>query len=357
MRQLDKLTSEAMAQSINEPAIMENTSKGFKNTITKFGTAVVFGVLTLAVTGMTNNAYATDGQAFSIATGVSGLVGMASNGSLPSNLPPICANVQGKNGWAVAGGGTAGALLGSNVGKGNGTRLGTALFSLVGAGIANGVEDQRIQRECDAIVLRYKQQQEQEQQYRQQYRQYNQNPATPTADILYQANTANGQSFFVTTETSPGLLALTGNREGIIDPISNRVIYNGIKESLDNLNVAYSKLDNVSKRYLKTVNGTEAEIFNPNPQTDSNYRNSTQVGQLKTEYDKAYDNFAAKRGVAAHILDEASARNYNLGEFANYAPLFQTPQSAKVTYSSVYHKPFENKFANDIKMSNGSSMR
>lgn len=357
MIQVDKLTSETMAQSINEPAILENTSNSFKTKVAKLGTAMVFGVLALGVTGMTNNAYATDGQAFSVATGVSGLVGMASNGSLPSNLPPICANIQGKNGWALAGGGTAGALLGSNIGKGNGSRWATVAGTLLGAGIANGVEDQRIQRECDAIVLRYKQQQEQEQQYRQQNRQYNQNNATPTPDILYQANTANGQSFFVTMETSPGMLALTGNREGIIDPISNRAIYNGVKESLDNLNVAYSKLDNVSKRYLKLVNGTEDEIFNPNPQANSNYRNTTQVGQLKTEYDKAYDSFAYKRGVAAHILDEASARNYNLSEFANYAPLFQTPQSAKVTYSTVYHKPFENKFANDIKMSNGSSMR
>lgn len=353
MKQLDKLTSEAIAQSINEPAIFENTSTAFKTKIAKIGSVVALGVLTLGITGMTTEAHAMDGKSFGVATGVSGLVGMASNGSLPKDLPPICSNIQGKNGWSLAGGGTAGALLGSNIGKGSGSKWGTAIGSLIGVGIANGVEEQRIKRECDAIVMRF----QQEQQQQQQYRQHNQNSATPTPDILYQANIASGQSFFVTMETSPGMLALTGNREGIIDPLTNRVVYNGIKESLDNLNVAYSKLDTASKQYLKAVNGTEEEVFNPNPQTNSNYRNDTKVGQLKTEYDKAYNNFAYKRGVAAHILDEASARNYNLSEFSNHASLFQTPHSAKVTYSSVYNKPFENRFANDIKVSNGSNMR
>lgn len=351
MKQLDKLTSEALAQSINEPAIVENTSKPFQVKLAKLGAVVVFGMLTLGITGMTTQAHAMDGQAFGVATGAMGLVGMANNGSLPKDLPPICANVQGKNGWAITGGGTAGALFGSNIGKGSGSKWATVAGTLMGAAIANGVEDQRIKRECDAIVLRFQQQQQQDQQYRQQqYRQYNQNPATPSADILYQANTANGQSFYVTMDNSPGMLALTGNREGIIDPLSNATIYNGVKQSLENLNVAHAKLDNISKRYLKAVNGTEEEIFNPNPETNSNYRNSTQVGQLKTEYDQAYNNFATKRGVAAHILDEASARNYNLSEFSNYAPVFQVPQSAKVTYSSVYHKGFENRFANDIKV-------
>lgn len=351
MKQLDKLTSEAMAQSINEPSLFQNFSAGFTTKLAKLGSAAVFGVLALGVTGMTTEAHAMDSQAFGVATGVSGLIGMASNGSVPNNLPPECAQVQGKNGWSLAGGGTAGALLGSNIGKGSGSKWATAVGALVGTGIANGVEEQRIQRECQAIISRLQQQQQQQQQYRQP--QYNQNNNTPTADILYQAQTPNGQNLFVTIENSPGLLAITGNRQGVIDPHSSPVVYNGVKQSLDNLNNAYHNLNNVSKRYLSLVNGTEEEIFNPNPETNSNYRNSTQVGQLKTEYDKAYNNYAAKRGVAAHILDEASARNYNLNEFSGAAPLFQTPQSARVTYSAVYNKSFENRYANDIKIGNG----
>lgn len=352
MKQLDKLTSEAMAQSINEPSLFENFSNGFRNKLTKLGTAAVFGILALGVTGMTTEAHAMDSQAFGVATGVTGLIGMANNGSLPSNLPPECANVQGKNGWAIAGGGTAGALLGSNIGKGNGSKWATVVGTLLGAGIANGVEDQRIQRECQAIIARNQQQM---QQMQQQYRtpQYNQNPATPTADILYQANTPNGNSFFVTMDNSPGMLAITGNRQGMIDPHTTPVVYNGVKQSLDNLSTAYVNLDNISKKYLRTINGTEEEIFNPNPETNPNYTNGTQVSQLKADYDKAYNAFAIKRGIAAHILDEASVRNYNLNEFSGAATLFQVPQSAKVTYSSVYHQAFQNRFANDIKAGTG----
>lgn len=352
MKQLDKLTSEAMAQSINEPSLFENFATGFKSKLVKLGSVAVFGMLALGVTGMASEAHAMDSQAFGVATGVSGLVGMANNGSVPNNLPPECANVQGKNGWSIAGGGTAGALLGSNIGKGSGSKWATVAGTLLGAGIANGVEDQRIQRECQAIIARNQQQQ---QQMQQQYRtpQYNQNPATPTADILYQGNSTNGQSFFVTVDNSPGMLALTGNRQGMIDPHTTPVIYNGVKQSLDNLSSAYVNLDNISKKYLRTVNGTDEEVFNPNPETNSNYRNNTQVAQLKAEYDKAYNTYAAKRGIAAHILDEASVRNYNLNEFSAAVPLFQVPQSAKVTYSSVYQKGFENRYANDIKVQNG----
>lgn len=351
MKQLDKLTSETMAQSINEPSLFENFSTSFTTKLAKLGSAAVFGMLALGVTGMTTEAHAMDGQAFGVATGISGLVGMASNGSVPNNLPPECAQVQGKNGWSLAGGGTAGALLGSNIGKGSGSKWATGLGTLIGVGVANGNEEQRMQRECQAIISRLQQQQQQQPQYRQP--QYNQNNNTPTADILYQAQTPNGQNLFVTVENSPGILAITGNRQGMIEPQNSPVVYNGVKQSLDNLSASYANLDNISKRYLRTVNGTEEEIFNPNPENNTNYRNSTQVSQLKAEYDKAYNNYAAKRGVAAHILDEASARNYNLSQFSEAAPLFQVPQSAKVTYSSVYHKSFENRYANDIKVGNG----
>lgn len=349
MKQLDKLTSEAMAQSINEPSLFENFAKGFKSKLIKLGSAAVFGMLALGVTGMASEAHAMDSQAFSVATGVSGLVGMANNGSVPNNLPPECANIQGKNGWAIAGGGTAGALLGSNIGKGTGAKWATGLGALAGAAIGNGVEDQRMQRECQAIIARNQQQQ---QQMQQQYRtpQYNQNPATPTADILYQANTTNGQSFFVTFDNSPGILALTGNRQGMIDPHSVPLIYNGVKQSLENLKASNINADNISKELIRTINGTDEEIFNPNPQT--NYRNNTKIEQLTVKYNNAYNDLAAKRGIAAHIADEATIRNINLDEFKEYAPFFQIPQSVKVTYSSVYHKPFENRYANDIKVGN-----
>lgn len=352
MKQLDKLTNEALAQSVNDPSLFDNFSMGFKKTLIKLGTVAVFGVLTLGVTGMAMEAHAMDGQAFGVATGVSGLVGMASNGSVPNNLPPECANVQGKNGWTLAGGGTAGALLGSNIGKGSGSKWATVVGTLVGTGIANGVEDSRIQRECQVIVSRNLQQQ---QQLQQQYNtpRYNQNNNTPTSDILYQAQAPNGQNIFVTVENSPGLLSLTGNRQGVIDPHSTPVIYNGVKQSLDNLGNAYVVLDNASKRYLRLINGSEEEVFNPNPDSNNNYRNNTQVSQASAEYDRAYNSYAGKRGIAAHILDEASARNYNLNEFSGSTPLFQVPQSAKVTYSTVYHKSFENRYANDIKVSNG----
>jgi uncharacterized protein YcfJ len=350
MKQLDKLTSEAMAQSINEPSLFENFSNSFKSNLAKLGNAAVFGMLALGITGMTTEVHAMDSQAFAVATGVTGLVAMANNGSIPNNLPPECANIQGKNGWVITSGGTSGALLGSNIGKGNGTKWATVAGTLLGAGIANGVEEQRIQRECQAIIARN---QQQIQQMQQQYRtpQYNQNVATPTADILYQANTINGQNFFVTVENSPGILALTGNRQGIINPHTSPIIYNGIKQSLENLSNAYAHLDSISKKYLNIINGTEEEIFNPNPETNYNYRNNTQIFQLKSEYERAYNTYAVKRGIAAHILDEASARNYNLNEFSEAISLFQVPQSAKVTYSSVYQKPFENRYANDIKVS------
>lgn len=352
MKQLDKLTNEALAQSVNDPSLFDNFSMEFKKTLIKLGTVAVFGVLTLGITGMTTEAHAMDGQSFGVATGISGLVGMASNGSVPNNLPPECANIQGKNGWTLAGGGTAGALLGSSIGRGSGSKWATVVGTLVGTGIANGSEEARMQRECQVIISRNEQQ---NQQMQRNYRtpQYNQNSNTPTSDILYQAQTTNGQNIFVTVENSPGLLSLTGNRQGVIEPYSNPVIYNGVKQSLDNLSTAYVNLDNASKKYLRLVNGTDEEVFNPNPELGNNYRNNTQVSQASTEYDRAYNSYAGKRGIAAHILDEASSRNYNLNEFSGSTPLFQVPQSAKVTYSTVYHKSFENRYANDIKVGNG----
>lgn len=348
MKKLDKLANETLAQSINEPSIFDNLSSGFKKKVMNLGTAITFGVLALGVSGFANQAHAMDTQSFGVVTGITGLMGMANDGKVPNNLPPECASVQGKSGWKVTAGGATGALLGSNIGQGSGTKWATALFGLAGAGMANGAEDQRIQRECQAIIARN---QQQAQQMQQQYQgpQYHQAAATPTADILYQANTTNGQSFFVTVDNSPGLMAITGNKQGIIDPHSNGTIYNGVRQSLDNLNVAYQNLDRASKRYMSLVNGTEEEIFNPNPSAQSDYRNNSQVSQAVSDYDKAYNAYAAKRGIAAHILDEAAVRNYNLNEFNNASTLFQTPQSAKVTYSAVYHKPFENRFANDIK--------
>lgn len=349
MKKLDKLANEVMAQSINEPSLFDNFSIGFQNSLRKLGTFAVFGVLTLGVVGMATEAQAMDNQSFGVATGISGLLGMATNGSVPNNLPPECAHIQGKNGWAVTGGGTAGALLGSNIGKGNGSKWATVAGTVLGVGIANGSEEQRIQRECAAIVARNQQQNMQQQQYMQQNTpNYNQNSATPTADILYQANPSSGQSFFVTLDNSPGLLSITGNRQGVIDPQTSPVVFNGVQKSLDNLRIAHINLDNVAKKYLRIVNRSEEEIFNPNPSSNTP-RNNNMVSQTIAEYDQAYNAYAAKRGIAASILDEASARNYNLNGFSGSISFFQVPQSAKVTYSTAFQKPFENRYANDIK--------
>ena len=346
MTKLDKLQNEALAQSLNDPSLFSNFTKTLQTKFVKVGTAVVFGALALGTTGM---AHAMDSDSFQTATGLSGIIGIVSNGGGTQNLPPECANVQGTNGWMIAGGGTAGALAGSNIGRGNGTKLATVLGTVVGMGAANASEQNRIQREC-ANIIQQKQQQQYQNQYQNQnqYRNYNQNPATPTSDILYQAKMPDGNSYFVTVDNSPGLMAINGNRQGVMDPHSNPTVYSGVKQSLDNLNAAYVNLDQVSKQYIQTINGSEADVFNPNPDLNP-YKNQTKLSQLSSQYDQAYNQYARVRGVATHILDEATARNYNLNEFGTASPLFQVPNSAKVTYANVYHQAFQNRFANDIK--------
>lgn len=347
MRQLDKLTDEAMAQSLNDLTISENLSESFKNTLKNLGSKAVFGILALGITGLSPLAHGMDNKAFGWGLGASGLMGLANNNDLPQNLPPECRNIQGKSGWQIGGAGAAGALVGSNVGKGSGSKWAAALGTIMGTGLANNSEENRIRNECEAIINQINQQMQQH-----STPTHNKNFNTPTADILYEGRTVSGESLFITMDNSPGVLALKGNMQGEIDVFTNPTVLNGIQKSIENLNQSYINLENVSNKYIGTVNGTEKEIFNPNPDMKTNYRKSTAVSRIANDYEKNYNEYALKRGIAAHILDEAATRNYNLNQFRASINLFVTPKSAKVTYSSIHNKDFENRYANGINLPN-----
>jgi hypothetical protein len=353
MDKLNKLQNETLAQAAVSESISSNFSNGFKKKILNLGAAAFFGILALSGTGL---AHADD---FGAATGLSALTGVLINGQKPNNLPPECANVQGVNGWTVGGAGLAGSALGNNLGGGTGKTILTYGLGLLAASAVNNNEQQRITQQCNAIVAENQARINQQNQQRQQQNNYptnNHNNNTPTANILYQGISANGYSFYVTTENSPGLMALNGSRIGTLAPEGNSHVINGIQKSLNNLSNDYSNLDKAARNYLNIINGNgENQVDYFNPDINQNV-NSGRVIQNKVQFalqnfENAYNTYAKDRGIATHILDEAATRNYNLSNYSNYLPSFEPPQSAKVTYNSAYQKVLDNRYATGISTS------
>lgn len=345
---IEKLSASTLLQSIQDESILESFTDKFTSKITSTSKFLLTGMLMLGMAGFLTNANAYDGNSARVGMGVSGVMGTVLNGSGVENLPPECANIQGVNGWKVGGAGVAGSVAGASIGRGSGTKWATVALTAISSAAALSAENNRIQRECNAVLARIDMQNKKSL-YSSNQNQYNANynysalPSINPSDILYEYTTPNGNKGYATISNSPGLLAINGGRNGEININSNPTIYKGVSESLNNLAKAYENLNTASKAYISYSNGTDDEIFNPNPSANKN-NDTTKISVLKNQYNAAYDNYAERRGIAAHILDEASTRNYNLSDFKDSNILFVTPHTAKVTYQSVNGISFENKF-------------
>lgn len=382
MNKLNKLFNETLSQCVGTPEIADSFSDGLKSSIKKMGIATFVGFLALGSAGMAH----ADNTSNAL-IGLNGVGAILVDGARPAGLPPECANVQGVNGWKVAGAGTAAAYGFSNVGGGRGRKAAEILGTVVVGAAVLGQEEQRIENEC-ARIMAANRQNNQNYQNNQggsyQYQENNPNnayqygrpmqnnnyqnngnyqntnydtprynqPNLPTEPIFYQATDAQGRSFFVTYSTSPGLQALTGNRQGGDAIGSSPTIQRAVDGSLNALNNDYKKLDQASQNYLNLVNGRNSveDRYNMNNisgnsavKNSANYHQKIQ--QALREVDATYNQYVKDRGLTLVILDNAAGvDNKDLSQYREAAALFVPPQSAKVTYNSAYQQELPNRY-------------
>lgn len=397
MLKISKLYNDTLSQFVATPEIADSFSSGLKSKIQKLGAATFVGFLALGSAGMAH----ADSNTTNALMGLSAVGGIVVDGSRPSGLPVECTSNQvsnGVSGWKTGGAALIAAKALSYVGGGNGR----VAAQVVGAGAAGALvynsENERINNDCARYMAtgqvnnqnnqnnggtyqyqdnnpnnsyQYGGRSPQQNNYQNNngYQnnqngysdtpRYNQLP-TPTEPIFYQAVDSQGRSFFVTYSNSPGLQALTGNRQGGNDIGSNPTIKRAVEGNLNTLNNDYKRLEQASKNYLNLVNGKNSVedrydmnniTGNSNNQFQRNNSNYHQkIQQSLREFDSAYNQYSKDRGITLLVLDNAAGvDNKDLSQYQEAAQLFVAPQSAKVTYSNAYQKELPNRYPQGLK--------
>jgi uncharacterized protein YcfJ len=327
---LNKMSAETLSQMAANGDISDNFSKGLKNNFLKLGsTAVLAGLL--AMSG--GVAHAENGTRNTTLT-LAGLFGVATNGSKPADTYVDC-NVQGTSGMKVGAGGILGAIVGRQIGSGNGREVATVAGGILGAASAQASENDRIRRDCGRQI-------QQSQRNGTGIPVYATNNASPQSPILYEGRTIQGRSFYVTQASSPGIGGLQGRIVGQLNVEDDPLVRSAMEKCSVQLPMAYDQLDISSQKYTQVMSGgtTVARLSryavddnDVAPNSRLNQDNQMRLNQAKRDFDDAYSEYSRKRSVCASVSDNAVVDGYDISRYGRLLNYFTPPESATITYS------------------------
>ena len=151
---------------------------------------------------------------------------------------------------------------------------------------------------------------------------------------LYGGRTVNGASFMVTLADSPGIMALQGRLVGNRSIESEPVVKESLITNTQNVMNAYQVLDQTAQEYVRVISGgtTQGHLnkYSTNirdQQYNQGYRQ--ELENMKNNYERAFQNFAAERANAARVYDMAALDGYNITQFNGVIGSLIPPQSTK----------------------------
>lgn len=345
MKNTVQLGLEVLSQMVTDENIVKSIAAPLKKRISEMGIATF---LVLAATVSSGVAHADDkARARNLTLGASAFMGILVDGAKPKNLPIECYNIQGMNGWKVGGAGAAGGVFGNQIGNGSGNTIATTGLGFITSTIVASREQDRMVAECNNIL---RQKAEREAGYNSYNNGYS-NPqpiAYPTynpnqrfnavdADILYETKDFNGRPLLVTTDNSPGLDALKGNKVGNLSIESDPIVKRALDVSSDGLADSYRQLDESAKVLLNYMKGsasssqkivryaaTQDDLRAAEPIRRSNQND---LRRAREYYEASFINYAQKRSMAANIYDNAAVDGYNITHYKEVLTIMTPPES------------------------------
>lgn len=324
MSALRKIEAEILSQSLTQEAVKENLDSGVKNHLSKFGMAALLSTAAF---------FATDTKAMDNSLkgtlGAAAIAGVIANGS-NYDVPPGC-DVSGVNGWKVGGAGAVGAVVGNQVGGGNGKKIMTVLGGLFGASAAANSEVNRMQEECAKKGIYPPGQ--------------HFNNALKAEDIMYSGTqVTTGNQYVVTVGNSIGLAALAGKIQPPVpieraDPIVNQAL----SETARNLEAAYRQFEQTAQVFSQRIKGNPSSRYNVNQHNDYYAeQNRQQLEFMRQNFTEAHENFVTQRAMFVHMADTAVEDGVQVSNFKNTLNYIDSPQMAKVLYGNQYSNKYVN---------------
>lgn len=320
---LTKVSNQVISQMIGDEVISANISKKMFNRINKVGAGSVLAVALSVSSGMV---HADDSRKVLAGTvALSGIIGILRDGSKPADVPFDC-NVQGTSGYKVGGAGVAAAVLGNQIGGGNGKKILTFAGGFLAATAAQNVENDRIRGECLKAQANRQQAAYSNTNHQPNYLQYptSNNSALPQEMVLYAVEDQRGSVSYISMAQSPGVSALRGQGGGQ-DPYSNKNVQVDMERTMQKMIGSYQDLDNKSNSYLNVANGRVA-------QGEQVIRGRGYVEQENVMLQKAISQYSKDRAFFVQTADNAAISGYNLNSYSNALDYLASPPSLQVAF-------------------------
>ena len=338
---LDRLELGVLAGMAESPKTNESLAKGFKNFVSLGKTA------TLALVAATTMGMG-DAKAFDLIQMVSDAMGGGSNVQYqqPQQYPQQqYPNNNGQNETQYTGiaiGSVAGGVIGNQVGKeGNGKTAATAIGAVLGALSGKAIQENMQQNTngnpySNGGVQQVQYNQNNSGLYQPQYSNGGgvQIPSHMRDMGLYGGRTVNGASFMVTLADSPGIMALQGRLVGNRSIESEPVVKESLITNTQNVMNAHQVLDQTAQEYIRVISGgtTQGHLnkYSTNirdQQYNQGYRQ--ELENMKNNYERAFQKFAAERANVARVYDMAALDGYNITPFNGVINSLIPPQSTK----------------------------
>ena len=242
----------------------------------------------------------------------------------------------------IAIGSVAGGVIGNQVGKeGNGKTAATAIGAVLGALSGKAIQENMQQNTngnpySNGGVQQVQYNQNNSGLYQPQYSNGGgvQIPSHMRDMGLYGGRTVNGASFMVTLADSPGIMALQGRLVGNRSIESEPVVKESLITNTQNVMNAHQVLDQTAQEYIRVISGgtTQGHLnkYSTNirdQQYNQGYRQ--ELENMKNNYERAFQNFAAERANVARVYDMAALDGYNITPFNGVINSLIPPQSTK----------------------------
>ena len=237
-------------------------------------------------------------------------------------------------------GSVAGGVIGNQIGKGNGKTAATAIGAVLGALSGKAIQENMQQNTngnpySNGGVQQVQYNQNNSGLYQPQYSNGGVQIPNHIRDMgLYGGRTVNGASFTVTLADSPGIMALQGRLVGNRSIESEPVVKESLITNTQNVMNAHQVLDQTAQEYIRVISGgtTQGHLnkYSTNirdQQYNQGYRQ--ELENMKNNYERAFQNFAAERANAARVYDMAALDGYNITQFNGVIGSLIPPQSTK----------------------------
>lgn len=321
MKKLDKLQNEVLAQMMEDETMLNSFSPKLKKAILNVGIVAAVTVASFS------SAHAGD-NGLRAMLGVSAVTGLLAHGATPvNNLPPEC-NVQGYSGYKIGGAAAAASYAGNQIGNGSGKTAATIGFALAAGSGAAALEGARIEKETQECYRRIQTAQANYNYTNGQYATDAYYPpngmpnmkAQPAILYTFQ-NSRNGPIFQITTENSPGMMALKGQSPYHREVETDRDVNNIIQRSMQGLEKSYYNFQSASENYIKLMN---------NPR-----KNQTQLKRSIEDWDKAFNSYAQERAFTAAVFDNAAIDGFRVSQFSRVLEFYNPPPNTTVACECV----------------------